>query len=148
MKQPAPVYQVVAGHQWRISGFLAIYTVVLSSCAANYGIVVLIVARFTYLVGRRYPSRAAKFTLSAVTGTTLGFRPCGRGNHEDMAMDALVSRRMSLWLMNGGDWFIALADNQQKQAKTALEKCQHLPFILEVHKRYRQRCYCSCRLSR
>ncbi len=52
-----------------------------------------------------------------------------------MAMDALASQQMSLWLMNGGDWFIALADNQQKQAKTALEKCQHLPFILEVHSR-------------
>ncbi|STN51504.1 serine/threonine protein phosphatase 1 [Escherichia coli] len=52
-----------------------------------------------------------------------------------MAMDALASRQMSLWLMNGGDWFIALADNQQKQAKTALEKCQHLPFILELHSR-------------
>ena len=33
------------------------------------------------------------------------------------------------------DWFSALADKQQKQAKTALEKCQHLPFILEVHSR-------------
>ena len=42
MKQPAPVYQRIAGHQWRHFGFLAIYTVVLSSCAANYGIVVLI----------------------------------------------------------------------------------------------------------
>lgn len=42
MKQPAPVYQRIAGHQCDISGFLAIYTVVLSSCAANYGIVVLI----------------------------------------------------------------------------------------------------------
>lgn len=52
-----------------------------------------------------------------------------------MAMDALASRQMSLWLINGGDWFIALADNHQKQAKTALEKCQHLPFILELHSR-------------
>ncbi|GHO26354.1 hypothetical protein MY013_21650 [Escherichia coli] len=52
-----------------------------------------------------------------------------------MAMDALASRQMSLWLINGGDWFIALADNQQKQAKTALEKCQHLSFILELHSR-------------
>ena len=47
-----------------------------------------------------------------------------------MAMDALASRQMSLWLINGGDWFIALADNQQKQAKTALEKCQHCPLFL------------------
>ncbi len=42
MKQPAPVYQRIAVINGDISGFLAIYTVVLSSCAANYGIVVLI----------------------------------------------------------------------------------------------------------
>ncbi len=51
-----------------------------------------------------------------------------RGNHEQMAMDALASQQ-DLWLMNGGDWFIALADNQQKQAKTALEKCQRTLFL-------------------
>lgn len=42
MKQPAPVYQRIAVINGDISGFQAIYTVVLSSCAANYGIVVLI----------------------------------------------------------------------------------------------------------
>lgn len=34
-------------------------------------------ARFTYLSGRRYRSWAAKFTLSAVTGTPLGERVTG-----------------------------------------------------------------------
>ena len=45
-----------------------------------------------------------------------------RGNHEQMAMDALASQQMSLWLMNGGDWFIALADNQQKTSENGAGK--------------------------
>lgn len=56
-----------------------------------------------------------------------------RGNHEQMAIDALAAQQMSLWYMNGGDWFAALTDKQQKQAERALEKCQHLPFILELN---------------
>lgn len=42
MKQPAPFIRELRVINGDISGFQAIYTVVLSSCAANYGIVVLI----------------------------------------------------------------------------------------------------------
>lgn len=42
MKQPGPFIRELRVINGDISGFLAIYTVVLSSCAANYGIVVLI----------------------------------------------------------------------------------------------------------
>ncbi len=54
MKQPVPVYQRIAGHQWRHIWLSAIYTVVLSSCAANYGIVVLIRGEIYLSQWRRY----------------------------------------------------------------------------------------------
>ncbi|MBY7304390.1 protein-serine/threonine phosphatase [Escherichia marmotae] len=55
-----------------------------------------------------------------------------RGNHEQMAMDALASQQMSLWFMNGGDWFAALTEHQREQARRALEKCGSLPWIIEL----------------
>ncbi|MBY7412165.1 protein-serine/threonine phosphatase [Escherichia marmotae] len=55
-----------------------------------------------------------------------------RGNHEQMAMDALASQQMSLWFMNGGDWFAALTEQQREQARRALEKCGSLPWIIEL----------------
>lgn len=55
-----------------------------------------------------------------------------RGNHEQMAMDALASEQASMWLMNGGDWFNALSPSHQAQAREALENCRRLPWILEI----------------
>ncbi len=60
----------------------------------KYGIVVLIRGEIYLSQWETLSSWAAKFTLPAVTGTTLG--SCGRGNHEQMAMDALASQQMSL----------------------------------------------------
>lgn len=56
-----------------------------------------------------------------------------RGNHEQMAMDALKSEEPSLWSMNGGGWFMALPAIQQAQARRALDDCRELPWILELH---------------
>ncbi|HBL7007325.1 TPA: protein-serine/threonine phosphatase [Citrobacter koseri] len=56
-----------------------------------------------------------------------------RGNHEQMALDALAASQLSLWFMNGGDWYDALSANQQRLARKALDDCQRLPWILELH---------------
>lgn len=56
-----------------------------------------------------------------------------RGNHEQMAMDALASQQMSLWFMNGGNWFIGLTDKQREQVKMMLVNCQRLPWIIELN---------------
>ncbi len=56
-----------------------------------------------------------------------------RGNHEQMAMDALASQQMSLWFLNGGNWFIGLTDKQREQVKMMLVNCQRLPWIIELN---------------
>lgn len=132
MKQPAPVYQRIAGHQWRhiwlsgdIHGCLEQLRRKLWHCRFDPWRDLLISVGDVIDRGPQ--------SLRCLQLLEQHWVRAVRGNHEQMAMDALASQQMSLWFMNGGDWFIALADNQQKQAKTALEKCQHLPFILEVH---------------
>jgi serine/threonine protein phosphatase 1 len=137
MKQPAPVYQRIAGHQWRhiwlsgdIHGCLEQLRRKLWHCRFDPWRDLLISVGDVIDRGPQ--------SLRCLQLLEQHWVRAVRGNHEQMAMDALASQQMSLWLMNGGDWFIALADNQQKQAKTALEKCQHLPFILEVHSRTNQ----------
>ncbi len=77
MKQPAPVYQRIAGHQWRhiwlsgdIHGCLEQLRRKLWHCRFDPWRDLLI------SVGDVIESWAAKFTLSAVTGTTLGL--CGK----------------------------------------------------------------------
>ncbi|WP_303720074.1 metallophosphoesterase, partial [Pseudomonas aeruginosa] len=44
-----------------------------------------------------------------------------RGNHEQMALDALENNDFSLWSINGGNWFTGLTVAQQKQAKDLLD---------------------------
>lgn len=53
-----------------------------------------------------------------------------RGNHEQMALDALATEEQFLWFMNGGSWF---AQTEQPAARVALEECRKLPWILELH---------------
>lgn len=55
-----------------------------------------------------------------------------RGNHEQMALDALKYNDFALWTLNGGIWFSRLDDNQKKQALTLIEACQELPHIIEI----------------
>lgn len=53
-----------------------------------------------------------------------------RGNHEQMALDALESNDFALWTMNGGSWFSTLED--KTHALTLLEACRDLPHIIEI----------------
>ena len=99
MKQPAPVYQRIAGHQWRhIRGFQAIYTVVYEPLRRK-----LWHCRFD-------PWRDLLISVGDVIDRGPQSLRClqlleqhwvcaVRGNHEQMAMDALASQQMSLWLM-------------------------------------------------
>lgn len=52
-----------------------------------------------------------------------------RGNHEQMALDALTTGEQLLWQMNGGEWFTRAA---QPAARRAVEACQQLPWIVEL----------------
>ncbi|WP_437890317.1 protein-serine/threonine phosphatase [Phytobacter sp. V91] len=56
-----------------------------------------------------------------------------RGNHEQMAIDALEAEDMSMWLFNGGRWFAQLKGEEHQQAEKALRACEQLPYILELH---------------
>ena len=53
-----------------------------------------------------------------------------RGNHEQMALDALESNDFALWTMNGGMWFSTLQD--KTHALALLEACRDLPHIIEI----------------
>lgn len=53
-----------------------------------------------------------------------------RGNHEQMALDALATGETFMWIMNGGSWFSSVA---QPAATIALKECQQLPWIVELH---------------
>lgn len=55
-----------------------------------------------------------------------------RGNHEQMALDALATNDFSLWRLNGGSWFSRLESAQKEEAATALLACANLPLILEI----------------
>ncbi|MEI7378056.1 metallophosphoesterase [Dickeya chrysanthemi] len=56
-----------------------------------------------------------------------------RGNHEQMALDALADAgRIPLWRANGGDWFFRLAEAQQRLARQLLAQAAQLPYVLEI----------------
>ncbi|XTZ40086.1 protein-serine/threonine phosphatase [Salmonella enterica] len=56
-----------------------------------------------------------------------------RGNHEQMAIDALEHGDLSLWQLNGGGWFNTLKSVERQQALEALQHCAELPYIIELH---------------
>nr|WP_318381335.1 protein-serine/threonine phosphatase [uncultured Enterobacter sp.] len=56
-----------------------------------------------------------------------------RGNHEQMAIDGLSSGDISLWLINGGQWFIALPEEMKTTAFEAIQYCDTLPYIIELN---------------
>lgn len=56
-----------------------------------------------------------------------------RGNHEQMAIDALSGSDGVLWQMNGGEWFCSLSRSAQEQVKALLENRLRLPWVLEIH---------------
>lgn len=57
---------------------------------------------------------------------------CVRGNHEQMALDALQGDDPMLWMMNGGDWFWQLSGARLIAARHALKRCADLPLILHL----------------
>lgn len=56
-----------------------------------------------------------------------------RGNHEQMALEALENDDMSLWQVNGGNWLADLSPGQREEAAQRLRGCDTLPWIMEVH---------------
>ncbi|KGT95745.1 serine/threonine protein phosphatase [Erwinia typographi] len=57
---------------------------------------------------------------------------CVRGNHEEMALNALASGSHKQWMFNGGDWFYELEGVPMMEAKHALNRCRDLPLILHL----------------
>lgn len=55
-----------------------------------------------------------------------------RGNHEEMALNALLQNEKLLWKRNGGDWFWQLEEKERDEAQRALMQCQTLPLILHI----------------
>lgn len=53
-----------------------------------------------------------------------------RGNHEQMALDAIENNEFALWMSNGGIWFSALED--KRKALRLLNACRDLPHIIEI----------------
>ncbi len=103
MKQPAPVYQRIAGHQWRhiwlsgdIHGCLEQLRRKLWHCGFDPWRDLLISVGDVIDRGPQ--------SLRCLQLLEQHWVCAVRGNHEQMAMDALASQQMSLWLMNGGDW--------------------------------------------
>jgi serine/threonine protein phosphatase 1 len=56
-----------------------------------------------------------------------------RGNHEQMALDALAGGGMALWMMNGGDWYQSSSSERRRLADTLFVRCAELPLIIELH---------------
>jgi len=55
-----------------------------------------------------------------------------RGNHEQMAIDALSNNDFALWTLNGGIWFSRLTNPQKLDAIALLNACRQLPLIIEI----------------
>ncbi len=58
---------------------------------------------------------------------------CVRGNHEQMAIDALAGRNVNLWFHNGGDWFNRLDYDQEVLACALIAKADSLPYVIELN---------------
>lgn len=56
-----------------------------------------------------------------------------RGNHEQMALEALAGSDMRLWEMNGGDWYRQSPQNQRRRLTELIARCRDLPLIIELH---------------
>ncbi|MBB1201297.1 protein-serine/threonine phosphatase [Enterobacteriaceae bacterium 89] len=55
-----------------------------------------------------------------------------RGNHEQMAMDALDHQEPTLWTLNGGDWFEHSSARERDVVIKRLSECHALPFVIEI----------------
>ncbi|EIC83600.1 metallophosphoesterase [Serratia sp. M24T3] len=57
---------------------------------------------------------------------------CVRGNHEQMAIDALQGRNVDRWLRNGGDWFFKLPPALEARARELIIQAANLPHMIEI----------------
>ena len=57
---------------------------------------------------------------------------CVRGNHEEMALNALQGHESQLWKMNGGGWFWQLKGAEVITARHALNRLKEIPLILHL----------------
>lgn len=55
-----------------------------------------------------------------------------RGNHEQMAMEAISHNDHDLWRLNGGNWLSRLDERGQAQAKTLIAECAALPLVVDI----------------
>jgi serine/threonine protein phosphatase 1 len=55
-----------------------------------------------------------------------------RGNHEQMAIDALKGLNVPRWLKNGGDWFYKLDSAKESIARELIALADTLPHIIEI----------------
>lgn len=57
---------------------------------------------------------------------------CVRGNHEQMAIDAVHEENVARWLRNGGDWYFALEGKTQETARALILQADTLPHVIEL----------------
>ncbi|MGE4799287.1 metallophosphoesterase [Yersinia hibernica] len=56
-----------------------------------------------------------------------------RGNHEQMAIDALVGgAAVDTWIANGGRWFFSLEGNKKYQIEQLIKQVEQLPLVIEI----------------
>lgn len=61
---------------------------------------------------------------------------CVRGNHEQMAIDALESKhsmgRSQHWMRNGGGWYYSLSQESVDEVDVIIKSLSSLPHVIEV----------------
>jgi serine/threonine protein phosphatase 1 len=58
---------------------------------------------------------------------------CVRGNHEQMAIEAMTGKTDGLlWFHNGGDWFSHLDEEKMMQAHKLILRASFLPYVIEL----------------
>lgn len=60
---------------------------------------------------------------------------CVRGNHEQMAIEAVRGQNVERWLRNGGDWFYKLTSADEARARELITQAEQLPHIIEIDTR-------------
>ncbi|MCW2107952.1 UNVERIFIED_ORG: serine/threonine protein phosphatase 1 [Rahnella aquatilis] len=56
-----------------------------------------------------------------------------RGNHEEMALDAIEGINVAYWKSHGGSWYFNLDLEDGKKVDILIRKIQSLPFIIEAN---------------
>ncbi|HFS5790962.1 TPA: protein-serine/threonine phosphatase [Citrobacter werkmanii] len=128
MAQPDNIYQRIEGSHWRhvwvvgdLHGCFSLLMVRLRQCRFD--------PRQDLLVSVGDVIDRGPDSLRCLRLLRKSWIVAVRGNHEQMALDALATGEQLLWFMNGGVWF---AHTDQFAARLALKACRKLPWILEL----------------